>query len=320
MLNNFSLQYNNNKKSGYIDVSDGQKIHWETIGNKEGIPIVFLHGGPGARILPAHHNFFNLDDYNTVLFDQRGCGKSKPFAGIKNNTIQNLIEDMEELRQFLGIQKWALFGGSWGSTLALYYSIKFPNRCLGLILRGVFLGTKQEIDWFLCDMGRFYPEAYNHFLKGLNFSEKDTPSSEDIIDRASKLIFNDDHQLSQNAANVWSSYEMSCSTIEYKHREMVGETAFSMAKIELHYFMNNCFLDTNEILNNIKKLNNIPVFIIQGRHDIICPPHSAYKLNNELPSSKLTIVENAGHSAFESGINNALINSLDEMKKKINSY
>ena len=162
--------------------------------------------------------------------------------------------------------------------------------------------------------------SYNNFLKGLDFSEKDFPSSDDIIDRASKLLFSEDRQVSQNTANVWSSFEMSCSTIEYKCREMVGESAFSMAKIELHYFMNNCFLEANEILNNAKKLNNIPVLIIQGRHDVICPPHSAYKLNNKLPLSKLTIIENAGHSAFESGIKNALIDSLDEMKKKINSY
>ena len=161
-----------NKEIHYTDkitTADGHQIYFEVKGNTSGTPVVFLHGGPGARVVPAHYDFFNPKLFFSILFDQRGCGKSKPFCELKNNNIQNLILDMERLREKLGLQKWILFGGSWGSTLALYYAINYPERCLGLVLRGIFLGTKIEIDWFLCGMRKFYPEAHKLFLKGLNF-------------------------------------------------------------------------------------------------------------------------------------------------------
>ena len=224
---------------------------------------------------------------------------------------------MENIRVELGIDKWILFGGSWGSTLALYYSINHPERCLGMILRGIFLGSRNEIDWFLTGMGKFYPEAHSLFLKELNFLESENPTSNDIINRASDLICSDDEIISQKVSNAWSSYEMSCSTIDYKQREMTGDGASSMAKIELHYFKNNCFLNDNEILNNIHKVQNVPTYIIQGRHDVICPPFSAYKLNSKMSSSELVMVDDAGHSAFETGIKNSLMSALKEIKRKI---
>ena len=315
MLFNNTVVNSRTPSTGYINTSDENEIFWECKGNLSGIPIIFLHGGPGARVMPSHHSFFNDKDFFSIFFDQRGCGKSKPFCELKNNTIQNIVQDMEKIRKELEIDKWILFGGSWGSTLALYYSITYPEHCLGMILRGVFLGTKKEIDWFLTSMGKFYPEAYNIFLKGLNFSEAEKPSSYDIIERASDLIFGDDAIASQRASNAWSSYEMSCSTIDYKKREMTGDAASSMAKIELHYFKNNCFLKDNEILENVHKLEDIPTYIIQGRHDVICPPFTAYKLNNKMPSSKLRMVDNAGHSAFENGIKDTLLEVLNEIKK-----
>ena len=305
-----------NKEIHYDDkiiTSDGHEIYFEVKGNSSSTPVVFLHGGPGARVVPAHYDFFNPKLFFSILFDQRGCGKSKPFCELKNNNIQNLILDMERLREKLGLQKWILFGGSWGSTLALYYAINYPERCLGLVLRGVFLGTRNEIDWFLCGMRKFYPEAHKLLLKGLNFSELEQPTSDEILKRGSELIFSKNEEVSQKAANAWAKYEMSCSTLDYREREMSGSSALSLAKIELHYFLNNCFLKDNEILDNVKKIRNIPIYIIQGRHDTICPPFTALKLRNKLTNSKLIMVENAGHSAFETGIKNALIKSISEI-------
>ena len=220
---------------------------------------------------------------------------------------------MERIREKLDVEKWILFGGSWGSTLALYYAINYPERCLGLVLRGVFLGSRKEIDWFLCGMRKFYPEAHQLFLNGLNFSVSENPTSDEILKRSSELIFNSNEEVSQKAANAWAKYEMSCSTLDYREREMSGSAALSLAKIELHYFLNNCFLKDNEILNNLNTIKNIPVNIIQGRHDTICPPFTALKLRNKLTNSKLIMVENAGHSAFETGIKNALIKSISEI-------
>jgi len=305
-----------NKEIHYNDkiiTSDGHEIYFEVKGNSSSTPVVFLHGGPGARVVPAHYDFFNPKLFFSILFDQRGCGKSKPFCELKNNNIQNLILDMERIREKLGLQKWILFGGSWGSTLALYYAINYPERCLGLVLRGVFLGTRNEIDWFLCGMRKFYPEAHKLLLKGLNFSELEQPTSDEILKRGSELIFSKNEEVSQKAANAWAKYEMSCSTLDYREREMSGSSALSLAKIELHYFLNNCFLKDNEILDNVKKIRNIPIYIIQGRHDTICPPFTALKLRNKLTNSKLIMVENAGHSAFETGIKNALIKSISEI-------
>ena len=305
-----------NKEIHYNDkiiTSDGHEIYFEVKGNSSRTPVVFLHGGPGARVVPAHYDFFNPKLFFSILFDQRGCGKSKPFCELKNNNIQNLILDMERIREKLGLQKWILFGGSWGSTLALYYAINYPERCLGLVLRGVFLGTRNEIDWFLCGMRKFYPEAHKLLLKGLNFSELEQPTSDEILKRGSELIFSKNEEVSQKAANAWAKYEMSCSTLDYREREMSGSSALSLAKIELHYFLNNCFLKDNEILDNVKKIRNIPIYIIQGRHDTICPPFTALKLRNKLTNSKLIMVENAGHSAFETGIKNALIKSISEI-------
>ena len=305
-----------NKEIHYNDkiiTSDGHEIYFEVKGDSSSTPVVFLHGGPGARVVPAHYDFFNPKLFFSILFDQRGCGKSKPFCELKNNNIQNLILDMERIREKLGLQKWILFGGSWGSTLALYYAINYPERCLGLVLRGVFLGTRNEIDWFLCGMRKFYPEAHKLLLKGLNFSELEQPTSDEILKRGSELIFSKNEEVSQKAANAWAKYEMSCSTLDYREREMSGNSALSLAKIELHYFLNNCFLKDNEILDNVKKIRNIPIYIIQGRHDTICPPFTALKLRNKLTNSKLIMVENAGHSAFETGIKNALIKSISEI-------
>ena len=309
-----------NKEIHYTDIittTDGHKIYFEVRGDTSMTPVVFLHGGPGAKIVPAHYDFFNPNLFFSILFDQRGCGKSEPFCELKNNNIQNLILDMERLLEKLGVEKWILFGGSWGSTLALYYAINYPGRCLGLVLRGVFLGTRAEIDWFLCGMSKFYPEAHKLFLRGLNFSESVNPTCDEILKRGLELILCNNEEIRQKASNAWAKYEMSCSTIDYKEREMSGSSALSLAKIELHYFLNNCFLKDNEILDNINNIKNLPIYIIQGRHDTICPPFTAYKLNNALPNSNLIMIDNAGHSAFETGIKKALITALDDLRNQV---
>ena len=308
-----------NKEIHYTDkitTTDGHQIYFEAKGDDSGTPVVFLHGGPGARIVPAHYDFFNPNLFFSILFDQRGCGKSEPFCGLKNNNIQNLILDMERLREKLGVEKWILFGGSWGSTLALYYAINYPEKCLGLVLRGIFLGTRKEIDWFLCGMSKFYPEAHKLFLKGLNFSESVIPTSDEILKKGSELIFSNNEEVCQKASNAWAKYEMSCSTIDYKEREMSGSAALSLSKIELHYFLNNCFLKDNEILDSLNIIKNMPTYIVQGRHDTICPPFTALKLKEALPNSNLIMVNNAGHSAFETGIKKALITALNDLRNQ----
>ena len=307
---NFSKTVN-----GYLKVSEGHQLFWEIVGNKDGIPVVFIHGGPGAKIMPIHHSFFDLNIWKTVLYDQRGCGKSKPYIEIKNNNTQLLVEDLEELRKFLNIDKWLLFGGSWGSTLALCYGIKYPENCLGFLLRGIFLGSEKEIDWFLIGMKKFFPEANRKFLSSLGFLNHENPKKKEILNTSYSKLFNDDPEIHQPVANSWASYEMSCSTLKYEDRKMTNSSSLAIARIESHYFKNNCFLKPNEIINNLFKLKHKPFVIVQGRHDVICPPISASILESYLPFAKLIMVENAGHSAFEIGIKDALLNGMKYFKE-----
>ena len=303
-----------------LEVSHGHKINFQTLGNPEGIPLVFLHGGPGGRYLENHKAFFDLNDWFVIFYDQRGCGNSLPFASVENNNTRLLVEDLNSLRKKLNIEKWVLFGGSWGSTLALYYGILFPQHCMGFVLRGIFLGTKSEVNWFLSGMRKFYPEAHKKFLKSLNFNENALPNSSEILLRAKKLIFDSDPEIHLPAAEAWASYESSCSTLEYSLRRLNGSNALSLARIEIHYFLNNCFFKKNEILNNVKNISKIDTYIIQGRHDVICPPSTAYKLNEKIEKSEIIISENSGHSAFEEGnlysIKTALTNLLKKIKRK----
>ena len=307
----------NIQNTGFLKLSHGHEMFWEISGNINGTPVVFIHGGPGARSMSIHHEFFDSNFWKAIFYDQRGCGKSKPSIDIENNNTELLIEDLEKLRKHLKIDKWLLFGGSWGSTLALCYAIKYPEKCLGLLLRGIFLGTKSEIDWFLCEMGRFFPEAYRKFLSAFGFSIKNKPSAEEILVKAYSRLFDEDPTVHQPAAEAWASYEISCATIEYEHRRMTGHSALSISRIEAHYFKNNCFLKPDYIMKNIEKLKDLPITIIQGRHDVICPPFSAFELKENLNACELMIVDNSGHSAFESGIKKALISSLNDIKIKI---
>ena len=296
-------------ENNFMEVSNGHSIYFEQYGNPKGIPILFLHGGPGAGFSNAHKSFFDPNLFRVVFFDQRGSGKSIPYAETKDNNTQFLISDIENLRKLLKIDKWYLFGGSWGSTLALLYGIDFPNRCLGFILRGIFLGTKTEIDWFLYDVKKFFPEAYDKFVSYVPQNYRNN-----ILKWFHNQLHSNNRSKKLKAASVWAEYENSCSSLNYMPRPISGEQALAISKIETHYFMNNCFIDDNYIIKNIDKICDIKSIIVQGRHDVICPPFTALKLADCWYNSKIEIVEDAGHSGFETNIIKKLINALQMIK------
>jgi len=287
-------------------------IYFEETGNPDGIPVMFLHGGPGAGCAPPHRRLFDPQRYRVILMDQRGCGRSEPFASIQQNTTQHLIEDIEALRQHLNIPNFILFGGSWGSTLALAYGVTYPDRCLGFVLRGVFLGTRAEIEWFLYDMGRFFPEAHDRFIRPIPPSERS-----DLLSAYYQRLTSPSRTIACQAARSWAAYENSCATLAAVSRD-AGDSALSLALLEAHYFTNECFMPENHLLDNVARLNHLPAIVVQGRHDVICPPFTAYRLVEAWGrQAQLRMVDDAGHSAFESGIVGRLIRGLDEVAQQI---
>jgi len=291
--------------SGHLARGD-HRVYFEQCGNPDGLPLLFLHGGPGAGIALAHRRLFNPERFHCVLFDQRGCGQSMPHGETDGNSTQDLIGDIEALRQTLGIDRFVLFGGSWGSTLALAYAIAYPQRVSRLILRGIFLGTKAEVDWFLNGMGRFFPEAHAIFTDFLPLDERD-----DLLASYHERLMSTQKHIHQPAAERWASYETSCSTLRAGMRHVSGKSALSMARLEAHYFVNNCFFEDNHILDNIGRIRHLPAEIIQGRHDVICPPVTAVNLAKAWGSkARLRLVDEAGHSTFEAGIAHALLAAL----------
>ena len=296
-------------QEGYLNLENDHKIYYEQYGNPNGKPILFLHGGPGAGFSNSHKAFFDPKIFRVIFFDQRGSGKSVPYAETDNNNTQSLITDIESLRIFLKIDNWYLFGGSWGSTLALLYGIQFPKRCLGFILRGIFLGTIDEINWFLYDIKKFFPEAYDKFISHVPIIHRNN-----VLEWFYRQLRINDKSLNLQAASIWAEYENSCSSLEYVERPVSGENALAIAKIETHYFINNCFIENNFIIANIHKIAQIPAIIVQGRHDVICPPFNALSLSRIWNAATLEIVEDAGHSAFEINIGRKLINALHLIK------
>lgn len=295
--------------SDYLDVGNGHKIYFEEYGNSEGTPVIFIHGGPGAGFSNSHKSFFDPKVFRVIFFDQRGSGKSVPYADTSYNTTDDLIYDIETLRKRLKINQWYLFGGSWGSTLSLLYGIKHPKRCLGFVLRGIFLGSASEINWFLYDIGKFFPEAYSKFISFVPAAHK-----ENILNWYHSQLNVNNRSVKLKAASIWAEYENSCSSLEYVERPISGERALAISKIEAHYFMHNCFISENYIVNNIYKISKIPAVIVQGRHDVICPPFNALKLSKIWKSATIEIVEDAGHSAFEVNIARKLISALEIIK------
>ena len=290
---------------------DGHSIYYEQCGTPDGIPVMFVHGGPGSGCAPAHRRLFDPKRYHVILIDQRGSGRTTPFASIKDNTTQHLIQDMDDIRRAVGVSQHFLFGGSWGSTLSLAYGIRHPENCLGFILRGIFLGSKSEIDWFLYDMGRFFPEAYERFIAPISASQRG-----DLLSAYYSRLTSPSKSIALEAARAWAGYENSCATLAAAHRD-AGPMALSLALLEAHYFTNDCFMPQNHLLDNLSTISHLPAWIVQGRHDVICPPHTAHTLAKKWGAqAKLVLVDEAGHSAFEAGIVSQLMNGLSHISRQ----
>ncbi len=299
--------------SGFLSVDNDHNIYWEQSGNPDGVPIVFLHGGPGAGATPMHRRFFDPDHYRIIVFDQRGAGRSHPLGSLKNNTTKHLIQDTEMLRIHLGISRWHVFGGSWGSTLALRYATTHPTKCISLILRGIFLCEQNEIDWFLYGMKKIFPEAWEQFA-GLLPEDK----HDDLLESYYALLTSEDPKTRMDAAIRWSLYEGACSSL-YPNFETITteeqkQSALALARIEAHYFKHEVISAEDSILHDIDKLRVIPTTIIQGRYDVICPLQTAYKLHLAWPEADYVVVPDAGHSALDPNLRSRLIQATETYK------
>lgn len=302
-------------ESGMLSLDGRHRMHWEQSGNPDGFPVVFLHGGPGAGASVAHRRFFDPRFYRIIVFDQRGCGRSKPYADIQDNTTPLLVADMERLRRYLGVDRWLLFGGSWGSTLALAYGIRHPERCAGFVVRGIFLGTRCEVDWFLNGMGTVFPEARRAFLEFLPKAERDDP-----LAAFHKRLISADPRIHRPAAAVWSRYESACSNLYPKPEDPVAGqdgAALALARIECHYFVNDVFLGDDEIIDGVAAIRHLPAVIVQGRYDMVCPIVSADALARAWPDAEYVVVPDAGHSALEPGIRAALLQATETIKHRL---
>lgn len=298
---------------GFLKVSDIHTVYYEQSGNPDGAPVVFLHGGPGAGSSPKHRQFFDPAHYRIVIFDQRGAGKSTPHAELAENSTQHLTGDIEKLRTRLGIGKWHVLGGSWGSTLALAYAIAHPSHVASLVLRGIFMMRRQEIDWFLHGMRSIFPEEWKNFTSHFSETEK-----ADILQSYYTRLTSEDYNTRLAAAQRWAAYETACCALLPKASSIEESKnpayALSIARIEAHYFHVNKFNPDNYLLANIHRIRHIPGIIVQGRYDIICPAQSAFELHEAWPESELVMVPDAGHSAFEPGILAQLIAATNKFR------
>ncbi|MCB8874255.1 prolyl aminopeptidase [Acidisoma silvae] len=296
--------------SGYMSVGDGHSVYWEQTGNPAGQAALFLHGGPGAGAGSVHRRFFDPRIWRVVLFDQRGAGRSRPLGRVEANSTPDLIADIEMLRRHLGIERWLLFGGSWGSTLALAYAQAHPDRVSACVLRGIFLGRESEVDWFLHGIRHVFPEAHAQFTGLLPEEERG-----DLLNAYRRRLNDPDPRVHGPAARAWSVYEGSCSTL-LPHPELVSSfsrdrAALGLARIEAHYFAHRLFLPPEGLLGHMDRIRHIPAEIVQGRYDMVCPPVSALDLLAQWPAARLTMVPDAGHSALEPGTRAALLAALE---------
>ena len=300
-------------QTGMLDVGDGHSLYWELSGNPDGKPVVFLHGGPGGGSSPEHRRQFNPEKYKILVFDQRGCGKSKPYASLEVNTTWHLVEDIEKLRtQVAKVEKWQVFGGSWGSTLSLAYAQKYPERATELVLRGIFLFDQYEIDWMYTEGGasQVYPDKFEEFLAPIPEAERG-----DLVEAYRKRLTSDDQDEQLRAAKAWSKWEgdivtllPSPSTIEHF---TAPDVAVAVARIENHYMANHGWLEEGQLLEGAKKLKGLPGVIVQGRHDTCTPPIAAWKLKQAWPEVELNIIPDAGHLFSEPGNLDALVRATD---------
>ena len=300
-----------------LAVDNLHELYVEECGNPRGIPIVFLHGGPGSGCEAWQRRFFNPDVYRIILFDQRGCGRSTPHAELTANTTWDLVADMEQIRQYCGIEKWALFGGSWGSTLALAYAEKYPQQVLGLVLRGIFLTRQQDIDWFYQrGADQLYPDYWQDYLQPIPESER-----HNMVAAYYRQLTSKDMNTRLAAAKAWSIWEGRTATLLPNNSVLEhfsdAQAALSIARIECHYFINNSFFTPNQLLEDAHRLHDIPGYIIHGRYDTICPLEQAWVLHQAWPQAALNIVAGCGHSAMEKGIRSALVAATDELAERL---
>jgi len=301
-------------ETGMLAVGGGHRLYWEQSGNRWGTPVVFLHGGPGAGAQAMHRRFFDPKSYRIVIFDQRGCGRSQPIGDLTDNTTQHLVADMERLREHLGIERWIVFGGSWGSTLALAYGITHPERCAGFILRGVFLGRSHEVNWFIDGIKAVYPEPWRALVECLPPEERG-----DVLAGYYRRLCDDDPAVHGPAAAVWCRFESACSHLLPRN---VGNVALgaskeqmALARLEAHYLTHRVFLPEDKVLSEIEKLRDIPGVIVQGRYDMVCPIVTADEVARAWPEAEYIVVPDAGHSAMEPGVRAALVGATERFKR-----
>jgi len=289
-------------------------MYWEQVGNPRGLPVLFLHGGPGAGAGAVHRRFFDPAFWRVVIFDQRGAGRSRPLGSLVANTTPDLVQDIEALREYLGIERWLLFGGSWGSTLALAYAQEHPSRVIGCVLRGVFLGRPKEVEWFLYGLAAFFPEAHAAFANFLPESER-----KDLLGGYLRRLTDADPAVHLPAARAWSVYEGICSTLLPNPETVAAfaqdRSALGLARIEAYYFANGLFLPPEGLLARMDRIAHIPAEIVQGRYDVICPPQTAFELAAAWPQARLTVIPDAGHSALEPGTRRALVAAVERFRK-----
>ncbi|MGH9872483.1 MAG: prolyl aminopeptidase [Pyrinomonadaceae bacterium] len=300
--------------SGHLSVSGVHELYYEQCGNPKGKPVVFLHGGPGAGLVPDYRRFFDPEAYRLILFEQRGAGRSVPHASLDDNTTWHLVEDIEKLREHFRVDQWLVFGGSWGSTLALAYAETHPERVRGLVLRGIFLCRPKETSWFYEDSqgaSAIFPDKWEAYVRIIPEAERS-----DMIGAYYRRLTSDDQLVRLEAAQTWSTWEASALKL-LPDQKLIDdfsepELAIALARIECHYFMNNCFFDTdNYLLEHIDRIRHIPGVIVHGRYDVICPFMSAWDLHRAWPEATLNIIADAGHSVTEPGIADALVTATD---------
>ncbi len=301
-------------QTGMLPVSDLHSIAWEQSGNPDGIPVLVVHGGPGGGAQPSYRQYFDPTAFNIVQFSQRGCGQSTPYAELTDNTTQASVQDMERLREHLGIDRWHVFGGSWGSTLSLIYAQNHPERVLSLVLRGIFMCRTSELHWFYQDgASHIFPDAFEPYRNHIPEDERGH-----LIQAYYKRLTSDDVEVRRAAAKEWTRWEMATSRLfpdpEYLDKAEDLDFAVAFASIECHYFINAIFVEEAHILNRIDRIQQIPTIIVQGRYDVVCPTRSAWELHQAMPHSQLIIVPDAGHSMGEVSIARELVAATDALR------
>lgn len=300
-----------------LAVEAPHEIYMEECGNPAGLPVLFVHGGPGGGCVPDNRRFFDPQRYRIVLFDQRGCGRSSPHAELRRNTTQALVADIERIRETLGIERWVVFGGSWGSTLSLIYAETHPERVLALIVRGIFLVTPDELHWFYQDgIRHLFPDYFEEFVAPIPEAERN-----DLLHAYYRRLTSPDLRVRQTAAETWSLFEARCSSL-LPNPAIVDhfsdpDMAMAIARIECHYFVNNCFLAPDQIIREAARIRAIPGVIVQGRYDVVCPAASAWCLHQVWPKAKFVLVPDAGHASSEPGICAALVEATDEYARRL---